>query len=53
MFCPAFYYEKSPPGNRSGTVSSGIMERHGGKIVVESKVGVGTTFMIALPVEER
>lgn len=31
-------------------VTHGIIERHGGKIMVESKVGKGTTFTVRLPV---
>ena len=50
-----FFTTKSPnKGTGLGlAVSYGIIERHGGKIEVESEGGVGTTFMIALPVEER
>ena len=33
------------------SVAYGIMEKHGGKIVVESRVGEGTTITLRLPVE--
>ncbi|MBA3916704.1 MAG: HAMP domain-containing protein [Acidobacteriales bacterium] len=34
-------------------ISRGIMERHGGKIEVQSEVGEGTTFTLTLPRESR
>jgi signal transduction histidine kinase len=34
-------------------VSRGIVERHSGKICVESEVGKGTTVTITLPVPDR
>ncbi len=51
-----FFTTKSKPGNgqHKGTglglaVSYGIMQEHGGKMQVESKVGVGTTFRLEFP----
>ena len=32
------------------SISHGIIERHGGKILLDSKPGKGTTFTISLPV---
>ncbi len=45
-----FFTTKSDKGTGLGlSVCYGIIERHGGRIDVESKVGVGTTFTIRLP----
>ena len=45
-----FFTTKSDKGTGLGlSVSFGIIERHGGKIEVQSKVNVGTTFTIKLP----
>jgi two-component system NtrC family sensor kinase len=35
------------------SISHDIIERHGGAIRVESKVGTGTTFMVSLPVDSE
>ena len=56
-----FYTTKGAVGGDStivGTglglsVSYGIVRRHGGTIVVESKRGKGTTFTVSLPVQEK
>jgi PAS domain S-box-containing protein len=52
-----FFTTKSKPGNgqHKGTglglaVSYGIMQEHGGKMQVESEVGLGTTFRLEFPV---
>ena len=46
-----FYTTKSKGMGLGLSVSYGIVERHGGQIQVESKVGEGTTFLVRLPVE--
>ncbi|MFB0538227.1 MAG: GAF domain-containing protein [Anaerolineae bacterium] len=46
-----FYTTKSKGMGLGLSVSYGIVERHGGQIQVESKVGEGATFIIRLPVE--
>ena len=48
-----FYTTKGVQGTGLGlAVSYGIIERHEGSITVESRLGVGTTFHIDLPVAE-
>ena len=46
-----FFTTKSKGMGLGLSVSCGIVERHGGQIQVESKVGEGTTFLVRLPVE--
>jgi GAF domain-containing protein len=46
-----FFTTKSKGMGLGLSVSYGIVERHGGQIQVESKVGKGTTFIVRLPVE--
>jgi two-component system NtrC family sensor kinase len=49
-----FFSTKGQKGNGLGlAVVWGILEKHNGKITVESQVGKGTTFKILLPVEEK
>ncbi len=48
-----FYSTKGAHGTGLGlAVSYGIIERHEGRVTVESEVGRGTTFQIALPAAE-
>jgi signal transduction histidine kinase len=47
-----FYSTKGPKGNGLGlAVIWGIVDNHNGTITVESALGVGTTFVIRVPVE--
>jgi two-component system, NtrC family, sensor kinase len=49
-----FFTTKSDKGTGLGlSVSYGIIERHGGMIEVQSKVGEGTTFTIKLPLSPQ
>ncbi|MGB2896696.1 MAG: ATP-binding protein [Anaerolineales bacterium] len=46
------FFTTKPEGEGTGlglSVSYGIISRHGGLIEVESEVGIGTTFIISLP----
>jgi two-component system NtrC family sensor kinase len=49
-----FFTTKNDKGTGLGlSISYGIIERHGGKIEVQSKVNEGTTFTIKLPLFPR
>ena len=49
-----FFTTKSDKGTGLGlSVSYGIIERHGGMIEVQSKLGEGTTFIVKLPLSQQ
>jgi signal transduction histidine kinase len=50
------FYTTKPVGKGTGlglSLSYGIINKHNGRIEVESKVGKGTTFRIYLPVKQN
>ncbi|HEY32448.1 MAG TPA: hypothetical protein G4O10_05020 [Dehalococcoidia bacterium] len=50
LFTPFFHTKKEVKGVGLGlSVAHGIIERHGGRIEVESEVGKGSTFTVCLP----
>ena len=54
IFDPFFTTKSEGEGTGLGlSVSLGIVERHGGKILVDSEVGKGTTFTLCLPVSRE
>ena len=54
IFEPFFSTKSAAKGTGLGlSVSYGIVDRHGGKIEVESTPGLGSTFTVFLPVEGR
>jgi two-component system NtrC family sensor kinase len=47
------FFTTKPEGTGLGlAISYGIVENHGGKIVVKSRLGEGTTFVVMLPVTQ-
>ncbi len=54
IFDPFFTTKSEGEGTGLGlSVSLGIVERHGGKILVDSEVGKGTTFTLCLPLSRE
>jgi signal transduction histidine kinase len=54
IFDPFFTTKNPGEGTGAGlAICKQIIENHGGKILVDTQIGVGTTFTILLPIEDR
>ncbi len=54
IFDPFFTTKQAGEGTGLGlTISYGIMEEHGGRIIAESRLGQGATFTVELPVVDQ
>jgi two-component system NtrC family sensor kinase len=50
------FYTTKPVGEGTGlglSISFGIVERHSGKITVETKLNEGSTFTVRLPIDSK
>lgn len=50
------FYTTKPPGQGTGlglSICYGIVQQHGGRILVDSQVGRGSTFRVFLPIEAK
>ena len=50
------FYTTKPVGQGTGlglSICHSIVERHGGTISLDSKVGQGTTFTVTIPIHDR
>ena len=53
LFQPFFTSKEAGPGTGPGlSMSRQIAQAHGGEPEVESELGVGTTFILTIPIDE-